>query len=234
MTAPPWYCGAAGQDTASRWEPDSALGAAAQRLACTHVGTGAGRVHALEMVPPAAAADLDHVTDHRLLAAPVPGELGLGGHTPPTGRELCAEDEGHLDEVTVLADRALLTDRPPEIGGRPDQLGMGVADIEARQPALAEFTNDRVPREEVVDLAPGGRGLQSVERSRSEATAARVPPRPRRRTGRPGPSGSARPPRLTTWTTPHLPTTRWEATGRNIRYINLIHRNDVSLEVCSW
>ena len=63
---------------------------AAQRLAGHGVDAGAGRIHPLQMVPPAAAAHLDDVTDDRLLAAPVAGELGLGGHAAATGRQLAS------------------------------------------------------------------------------------------------------------------------------------------------
>ncbi len=111
---PPAYCG---RVVADRGRPTATEGGCRVRRLSERGGFAARchgrdpvacRVHADQMVPPAAAADLDHVADHRLLAPPVPGQFGLRGHAPTTRREPGPEDEGHIDQVGLLADRDTL------------------------------------------------------------------------------------------------------------------------------
>src|SRR5581483_6043918 len=61
-------------------------------------------------------------------STPVPS---TGGQAPPEGVR-------HQHQAGVLADRAVLARRLAQVAGGPEQLGMGVAHVGARQPALLE------------------------------------------------------------------------------------------------
>ncbi len=59
----------------------------------------------------------------------------------------------HVHNRGRLAHRAVLRRSPPHAAGGPQQLGMGVADVDPRQAAAAELAEDGVAGEAVVDLA---------------------------------------------------------------------------------
>src|SRR5664280_575278 len=192
---------------------------------CLHTGTG--RVHAGQVVPRAVGAHLDHVADHRFLAPPVPGELGLGGHAPPTRGQARTEDEGDVDQVGLLADGALLADGTAQVAGGPQQLGVGIADIEPGQAALPVLADDRVAGEKVLAASPGRGGLHALDPSGSQAHPARVPPGPAdQKVRRPGAAQRG-------------PSVRRPGRTPRCRYLTercvaLIYRTDISYMACRW
>jgi hypothetical protein len=124
-----------GGDATSKW------------LAGHGIHSGPGRVHPGQVVPRASDAHLDHVADHRLLAAPIARQLGLCGHTPAPGREPRTEHEGDIDEIGILADGAPLPGGPAQVAGGAEELRVGVTHVQAGEAALPELANDRIAGE---------------------------------------------------------------------------------------
>jgi hypothetical protein len=144
-----------------------------------------GRVHADQMIPAAAVADFDHVTGDGILPPPIPGQLGPGGHAAAAGREAGAEDEGDVNQLGRLADRALVAAGHAEVLGRSQQFRMGVTDVELGQPALAVLADDRVAGEAVFNLSSGRGCLDTTEPSLSKAHACQGNASPGSRCGHP-------------------------------------------------
>ena len=86
---------------------------------------------------------------------------------------------GKGDDLGLLADGAGLARGPAGARGRPAQLGVGVTDVEARQPSLAELGHDLLAREPVVDDGDGA-GIATSDRLRAESgTLPCIVPEPR-------------------------------------------------------
>src|SRR5690606_35991532 len=109
----------------------------------------------------------DDVARHLRAAAGELGHLPGRADAPPAGREPGPERVGDEGERLLLADRARLVDDPADTLGRPAQLGVGVADVDPRQAALAVLAHDRLARQPVVDDAAVA--VHGTERLRAEA-----------------------------------------------------------------
>ena len=104
------------------------------------------------MVPGALRAHLDHIAGKVVAALRELGELGGALHATPRGRQARSEREGDQHDVGVLTDRALAGGLLADVAGSSQQLGMGVAHVEAGQPATAEFGEGVAAGEAVIDL----------------------------------------------------------------------------------
>ena len=114
-------------------------------------------------------------------------------HLPLGGSRFPNTYETRTTFVSSQIGQSSRSRRLTAVGGRSEQLGMGVADVQPGEPALAELAHDGVAGQAVVDLAAHGRGERGAphrlrpETHRSEGTAAKrsvtsSPGRPRRRT----------------------------------------------------
>ena len=126
----------------------------------------AGGVLAHQVVPGARGAHLDLVAEHRLGPAAEGLELGGRARAAPAGRQLGPEDEGHGDQPAVVADGADLLGRPPHVAGRPQQLGVGVADVDPRDLAPLDLPDQAVADDPVLDLGRDVRAHRSGGRPR--------------------------------------------------------------------
>src|SRR5207302_1873839 len=101
------------------------------------------------------------------------------------------EDVGDVDHRRLVAHGAVLRRRLTDVPGRPQELGVGVAHVQARQAALLELADDHVAGQPVVDLPGEGRTradtphdvvaeahalARRTVRRRAMSTADRVPP----------------------------------------------------------
>src|SRR5437899_7597157 len=114
--------------------------------------TGAARgVGLVEVVPRAPGADLDHVA----AAAPVAGGEGQGlaklPYAPVVGLEVVRVDVGQQAQVPLFAHGAGPGGRLAHVPGRAHELGVGVADLQARQEPGAELPADGALGQRVVD-----------------------------------------------------------------------------------
>ena len=75
---------------------------------------------------------------------------------PARTRKPRTEGKGDVDELGLSADRAVRVRRATEVAGDPQQLRLGVADVEAREPAAPELTNDTLASEPILDLRQAG------------------------------------------------------------------------------
>src|SRR5690606_34732876 len=105
--------------------------------------------HPVQVVPRAGRAHLDDVARHLRAAAGELGHLPGRADAPPAGREPGPERVGDEGERLLLADRARLVDDPADPPGRPALIGVGVADVDPRQAALAVLAHDRLARQPV-------------------------------------------------------------------------------------
>ena len=112
----------------------------------------AGGVLAHQVVPGAGRADLDLVTEHRLLPAAERLELGGRARAAAARRQLGPEDEGDRDEPAVVTDGADLLGRPAHVAGGPEQLGVGVADVGLEDLAPVDLPDHAVADDPVLDL----------------------------------------------------------------------------------
>ena len=83
--------------------------------------------------------------------------------------ELVAVDVGDEAQVRLAAHRALVVDVDPDVLGRPDQLRVGVADVEAGERPAPEVAQDRPAGERVVRDAGHGGQCRGVTRRLREA-----------------------------------------------------------------
>lgn len=125
-----------------------------------------GRVLGDEVVPGAGQAHLDVEAEHRLHPAAEAVELGRGAWAPATRGQAGAEHVGHLDHLPFPADRAVLTSRASDVAGRPEELGVGVADLDRLHLAPADPADHRVPDQPVLDPGTGRGRDSSIRRSR--------------------------------------------------------------------
>src|ERR1035437_3837660 len=153
----------------------------AERRARHRLDPGTGRVHTDQVVPTAGVTHFDHVTDDRVLPSPVAGEFGMGRHAAPPGGKAGTEDEGHVHQLGLFADRARGTGGQTKMPGCPEQFRMGVTHIELGQPTLAVLTDDGFSGESVLDLSSGRGCLHTSEPSRSEAHVSQGNPSPVRK-----------------------------------------------------
>src|SRR6266542_3250090 len=106
-----------------------------------------------QMVPTAASAHLDHVAG----STPLPGgeleALTQLERPAVVASEAIREDVGEKAELVAATDRAGPRGLGPQVPGRPEQLGVGVADLEPRQEAAAEVAQERSLGQRVVDDA---------------------------------------------------------------------------------
>ena len=79
------------------------------------------------------------------------GELGRRARAPAPRRELGPEDEGHRDQAALAADGAGLLGRAPHVAGGPEQLGVGVADVDLHGAAPFDVPDQAVAHQAVLD-----------------------------------------------------------------------------------
>ena len=85
---------------------------------------------ALQVVPSAVDADLDDVARELLVLSLELGQLAVGADATPVGlAQPVPIDVGDESEALVVADRTHPVDPFAEVAPRPEQLGMGIADI---------------------------------------------------------------------------------------------------------
>jgi len=108
------------------------------------------------MVPGACRTDFDDVAGN--LAAPA-GELGelvaaslAGADAAAVGGKTAPEREGDQRDLFVLADRARSRRGLAQVARRPQELGMGVAQLTPREPAALVLGEEMASGEPVVDL----------------------------------------------------------------------------------
>ena len=103
------------------------------------------------MVPATAGARLDDIGGE-VVAAPAEGlHLRCGGHHPPEGRQARTEHVRDENDLAFLADRATDLCGGTEVGGGPDELGVGVAHLVLAQPSAPELVDEVTAGEAVVD-----------------------------------------------------------------------------------
>jgi hypothetical protein len=113
------------------------------------------------VVPAALDADLDDVEGGVGFRSSDRADFGLGGERATARRQPGAEREGDVDELRLFADRTGVARRDSEVGRYSHQLGLRIADIEARQATSVVFTDDGVTCEEVLDPSESGDGWSS-------------------------------------------------------------------------
>ena len=110
--------------------------------------------------------------------------------------ELRPEHVCDVDDRGLLADRAVLPERNPDIARGAKELGVGVADVELGQASLVELLHHGVSSQPVLHAAARAAFRETEQGRRPETHLVRVPPgagaiptrEPLRiRTGRPGP-----------------------------------------------
>src|SRR5215211_7009597 len=124
--------------------PEADFGPSADVAAAEQVALG-------EVVPVAAGADLDHVAGHLIHGAVQVGEAVAGPDAAVGLAQGVPEDVGDVDQRLGGADRAGGGGLLADVAGGPQQLGVGVADLVARQPAAAELGELRPLGQGVVD-----------------------------------------------------------------------------------
>src|SRR5207237_4512097 len=97
------------------------------------------------------------------------GKLFAAADAPAMGREPRPEHERHEDEVVVLADGAQLSGGLTHVPGRSQQLGVGVAQVTARQPAPLELVDQVAASQPVVDVARSLAQRRALKRLGPEA-----------------------------------------------------------------
>jgi hypothetical protein len=110
------------------------------------------------VVPPAFGTDLHHVTDQLFLPPAELLELGRRRRTAAVRRQVRAENVGDVNQALFLADRADLVQAHPDVASSPDQLRVGIADIETREASLVELLYDGVSSKRILDSPAGSRG----------------------------------------------------------------------------
>lgn len=68
------------------------------------------------------------------------------------GRQARSEGVGDMNQLGSFADRTILIGGPADAAGCPQQLRVGIADVQAGEPAAAELLQDRIPSKPVIDL----------------------------------------------------------------------------------
>ena len=102
------------------------------------------------MVPSALCAGLHHVgaeltPSHRELS-----EFFGARHAPAVRGQPMTEDIRHQPKASRLADRAVRLGLGADIASRPNELGMGVADLVPPKAAEANLIDDHPPRQTVI------------------------------------------------------------------------------------
>ena len=136
----------------------------------------AGRVHAHQVVPRAAGADLDHVADHRVRPPAQPVELGRGRRAPALCRQARSEHVRDLDKRGRFADRARLIDRDADVPCCSEELRVGVADVGTAQAPSLERPNHRVASQAVLHATAVAAGGEPSDARRPEMHGPRVAP----------------------------------------------------------
>lgn len=155
--------------------------------------TAAGRVHPREVVPRTTGTNLDHVASHLVGAPAEPRQLVGGRGATPVRGEPRTEDIGDVHERGLLTDRAVLTKRCTDISRCAQQLGVRVADVEARQPSLPELPHHGVSCQAVLDATACSAHRKAPKRGGPETHRLRVPPsHPAKGRPRPGAQNAPR------------------------------------------
>ena len=102
------------------------------------------------MVPSTLRAGLHHVgaeltPGHRELS-----ELFGARHAPAVRGQPMTEDVRHQPKASLLADRAVRLGLGADIASRPNELGMGVADLVPTKTAEANLIDEHPPRQTVI------------------------------------------------------------------------------------
>ena len=125
-----------------------------------------------QVVPPAVDADLDVVAGELVVGAAEPGQLVVVGDAAAVRLlQLLAVDVGDDPHPAGAANRAVVLELGAEVGRGPEQLGVGVADVEPGERTLLEVAQDRPASEGVVRDGTHGRSVGA-------AGAPRPPPAP--------------------------------------------------------
>lgn len=85
------------------------------------------------------------------------------------GRQAGAEGVGDMNQLGSFTDRTILIGGPADATGRPQQLGVGIADVQAGEAAAPELLQDRIPSEAVIDLRRCRRSGATTKGLRPEA-----------------------------------------------------------------
>src|SRR5580658_9872316 len=104
------------------------------------------------MVPGTFRTDLDDIAGDRSGAGGEACDLGGRPERPSGGWEPRPEGERDVEELCVLADRAVDLGLPPQVASHPEQLGLRVADVEPGTPPAPVLPHDPLPCEPVLDL----------------------------------------------------------------------------------
>ena len=90
----------------------------------------------------------------QFLAPPVEHRQFLGRrHTAAMGGEAGTEHVGDQTQICSIANRARELRRGAHVGGRSDQLRVGVAHLVLAKPAPAVLVDERLAGETMIDLA---------------------------------------------------------------------------------
>lgn len=111
----------------------------------------ADREHAQKVVPAASLAAFDDIGGEIVGPVVQLAHLGLGGHDAPVGRKSGPEHIRDQHQLVFVAYRAGHRRRLANIRCGPHQLGMGIADLVAPEPASAVFVDQRSPGKTMVD-----------------------------------------------------------------------------------
>ncbi len=106
-----------------------------------------------QVIPLASRTNLDHITGQFRAALCQLFNLNSRSDIVARRAQAISEDISNKYDFGVFADRAKLASRVTDPLGGPQELGMGIAYIEHRQPAVAVIANDRITDKAIVNLS---------------------------------------------------------------------------------
>jgi hypothetical protein len=137
-------------------------------MTCSTSVAAAGRVHPNKVVPRAARADLDDVTGDLVGSPAKPRQLLRARRATPVRGESRAEHVGDVDHRSLFTDGTVLSQRHTYVSRCSQELGVGVTDLEAGEPTLAELSHHRVASQAVLDATAGTADREAPQSRRPE------------------------------------------------------------------
>src|SRR5262249_2019612 len=130
--------------------------------------TTAVQLAPLEVIPATVDAHLDDIAGELFARRLELGELRRGLDAPAVGAaQAVAVDVRHQHEALRTADRAGAVERPAQVAGRPEQLGLGIADVESGPLPGAQVAQHRPAGECVIDVMAHGRSVATGRTGRA-------------------------------------------------------------------
>ena len=108
---------------------------------------------ATQVIPPAVGTNLDHITSGVLGAATQLSHVFGGEDATPPGGQAGTEGERHQHQVGPFTYGTRFVTDGGDVARRPQEFGVGVADIAAAQATPAELVDDVLASQPIVDLA---------------------------------------------------------------------------------